>query len=61
MVEREEWVTVSEAARILGVSAETIRRYIDRGLIRARRLPLGHRRVLRGDVEELRRRGDREF
>lgn len=46
-------LTVREAARRLGVHENTIRRYADRGLIRAVRLPSGVRRIQRDDVERL--------
>jgi excisionase family DNA binding protein len=34
---------VSEAAKYLGISPNTIRKYTDRGLIKAKRLPGGDR------------------
>lgn len=40
-----------EAARILGVSARTIRRWADRGDIASLRPPSGRRRFRRADVE----------
>lgn len=46
-------ISVREAARRLGVHDNTIRRYADRGLIRAVRLPSGVRRLRREDVEAL--------
>jgi excisionase family DNA binding protein len=53
-------LTPTEAARILGVSASTVRRYEDRGyLAPTRRLPgSGHRRYRRADVVELKRKID---
>jgi excisionase family DNA binding protein len=45
------WMSIREAARRLGVHDNTMRRYVDRGLIRAVRLPSGVRRVKREDVE----------
>jgi excisionase family DNA binding protein len=50
----ESEVTTGEAARILGVSPRTVIAYVDRGLLRARLLPSGHRRFRRVDVEQLR-------
>lgn len=48
-------LTPAEAAEILGVSASTVRRYEDRGLLKPRRLiGSGHRRYARADVERLR-------
>ena len=49
----EALMTVREAARRLRVHENTIRRYADRGLIRAVRLPSGVRRLQREDVESL--------
>ena len=46
-------ITIREAARRLGVHENTVRRYADRGLIRAIRLPSGVRRVRRADIEAL--------
>lgn len=46
-------MSVREAARRLGVHDNTVRRYADRGLIRAVRLPSGVRRIRRDDVEAL--------
>lgn len=47
-------ITVSEAAKLLGVSAATVRRMIERGVLRADRTEGGHRRILRSEVERLR-------
>lgn len=46
-------MSIREAARRLGVHDNTVRRYADRGLIGAVRLPSGVRRILRADVEAL--------
>lgn len=46
-------ISVREAARRLGVHENTVRRYADRGLIRAERLPSGVRRIRRDDIEAL--------
>lgn len=45
---------VREAARGLGVHENTLRRWEERGLIRAVRLPTGVRRFRAEDVESLR-------
>lgn len=42
-----------QAARQLGVHESTVRRYADRGLIAAMRLPSGVRRLRRADVDAL--------
>lgn len=54
MVQPVEEITTAEAARIMGVSDATIVSYADKGLLGCRRLPSGHRRFLRQDVEALR-------
>lgn len=46
-------MSIREAARRLGVHDNTVRRYADRGLVQAVRLPSGVRRLLRDDVEAL--------
>jgi DNA-binding transcriptional MerR regulator len=43
------------AAKILGVSSWTVRHYVDTGLLPARVLPSGHRKISRADVERLAR------
>jgi excisionase family DNA binding protein len=54
-------ITIRDAARRLGVHENTVRRYVDRGLIRARRLPSGVRRLQREDVEVMARQGGEPF
>jgi len=49
----DEFVTVSEAARIAYLSVDTIRRYADKGLLPVVRTPSNHRRFRRSDVESL--------
>lgn len=53
MATESTFITIREAARRLGVHENTVRRYADRGLIRAVRLPSGVRRLRRGDIEAL--------
>ena len=52
-----EQLTVSEAARLLGVSPTTVRRMLDAGVIRGWRIPIGtrHRRIPADEVERIRR------
>jgi len=45
---------VREVARTLGVHENTVRRWEERGLLRAVRLPSGVRRFRREDVEAMR-------
>jgi excisionase family DNA binding protein len=47
------FISFREAAQRLGVHENTVRRYADRGLIRAVRLPSGVRRLARTDVEAM--------
>ena len=49
----DDYVTVSEAARIVFMSADTIRRYSNKGDLATVRTPAGHRRFLRSDVLSL--------
>jgi citrate synthase len=54
------WITAAEAARLLGVSRETLYAYVSRGFIRSEPLP-GRPRVRRyskDDVQRLRRRSE---
>lgn len=49
---REQEILVSEAGRVLGLSKDAVRRLVDRGVLRARRVS-GIRLLLREDVERL--------
>ena len=42
----DRWLSTGAAARVMGLTAETIRRYADSGMLQARKLPSGHRKVL---------------
>ena len=46
-------LTIGEAARALGVSVDTIRRWADSGKLPVIVLPSGHRRFYTEDVAEL--------
>jgi excisionase family DNA binding protein len=50
---KSTFITIREAAGRLGVHENTVRRYADRGLIGAIRLPSGVRRVRGADIEAL--------
>jgi excisionase family DNA binding protein len=55
--------TLAEAAALIGVSVETLRRYVKDGHLKAIRLPTGHYRFGYDHIAELlesRRLGDRE-
>jgi excisionase family DNA binding protein len=49
-----ELIQVRQAARTLGVHENTIRRWEERGLLHAVRLPSGVRRFRAEDIEEVR-------
>jgi len=44
------WMSLGEAARLLGVHPATLRRWADEGVIRCLRTPGGHRRFLEQDL-----------
>lgn len=46
----QEWLTLSEAAEILGVHPTTLRRWTDKGDVPAKVTPGGHRRYLRAQL-----------
>jgi predicted site-specific integrase-resolvase len=49
-----EWLTIGQAATILQLDRSTLRRYVDRGVLEARVLPLsGRRQVTRSSVDQL--------
>ena len=49
----EDWLTMSEASKILGVHPATLRLWSDDGKIGLFRTPGGHRRFARAEVERL--------
>lgn len=53
VVDQPADLTISDVARLLGVTPGTVRDYADRGYLPCRRLPSGHRRFRRTDVEAL--------
>ncbi|MBN1283836.1 MAG: helix-turn-helix domain-containing protein [Anaerolineae bacterium] len=50
MTDTTEWVSLGEAAKILGVHPATVRNWADRGELPFRRTPGGHRRFRRLDL-----------
>src|SRR5436309_8202307 len=48
-----DWVSLSEASRMLGVSPATMRRWSDAGRVRVFTTPGGHRRFSRDALERL--------
>ena len=52
-----QWMSLGAACRILQVNEATLRRWSDRGLVRAFRTPGGHRRFFREDINTLTQKG----
>ena len=50
MSDTSEWVSLREAADMLGVHPATVRNWADKGDLPSRRTPGGHRRFRRGDL-----------
>jgi excisionase family DNA binding protein len=50
MSDSSEWVSLRQAADILGVHPATVRNWADRGDLASRRTPGGHRRFRRADL-----------
>jgi len=48
-----DYIKPGEAAELLGVSRDTIRRYIDLGLLEGIKTPGGQRRIDRDSVESI--------
>ncbi|HWQ27601.1 MAG TPA: helix-turn-helix domain-containing protein [Dehalococcoidia bacterium] len=49
--EAEQWLTLGQACRLLGVDESTLRRWADAGQVRTFRTPGGHRRFSRSDLD----------
>lgn len=54
MTDEQRLLTISEAARRLGIHQKTLRIWADRGLVPHIKLPSGHRRFTLVDIERLR-------
>jgi excisionase family DNA binding protein len=50
---REDWLTLGEASRILGVDPDTLRRWADNGKIDVFTTPGGHRRFLKTSIDAM--------
>ncbi len=48
----QQWMSLGQASRLLGVSHSTVRRWTDAGVIRSYRTNGGHRRILEEDVHQ---------
>ena len=46
-----EYISLKDAAKIIGVHPSTVRLWTDKGILPAHRTPGGHRRYKRTDVE----------
>lgn len=57
LVSEGEYLAIGEAAALIGVSTDTLRRWERSGRITAVRTPTGHRRFKRSDIEALLRNG----
>ena len=53
MAETTKLLTISEAARVLGVHQQTLRRWSDAGFVRHQRTPSGQRRYDVADLEDV--------
>ncbi len=51
MSDQDEWLSLSEVAKILGVHPSTIRQWSDKGALPVHRTQGGHRRYKRSEVE----------
>lgn len=47
----DQWLTLGQACRLLGVDESTLRRWADAGQVRTFRTPGGHRRFSRSDLD----------
>jgi excisionase family DNA binding protein len=51
--DRNEWLALGPASKLLGVNESTLRRWADEGSVRSFRTPGGHRRFAATDIERL--------
>lgn len=55
-----DWLTLGQAARYLGVSEPTLRKWTDDGRLPVFRTPGGHRRYLRAELDAFRQRREEQ-
>jgi putative resolvase len=53
MESNEVTISIGDAAKELGVSVKTVRRWADSGKLRYERTPTGHRRFFRSDIKKI--------
>ncbi len=53
--QQDDWIGLSEAARLIGVHPSTVRSWADSGKLPVHRTVGGHRRFFRSDIEAFRR------
>lgn len=61
MSQENEWLSLGEAAEILGVHPSTLRHWADSGELPSQRTPGGHRRFRRGDLRQWALRKERDM
>jgi excisionase family DNA binding protein len=54
MTDTPKLLTITQAARMLGVSPSGLRRWADKGMVRTIKLPSGYRRFERAEIDRQR-------
>ena len=53
LIDEQEWLSLSEASRLLGVHPATLRQWSDEGKVHSFRTPGGHRRFSRAELDHM--------